>query len=65
MEYARNMFLPNFYLCGMSFVNMAYLQREDLKNGILIYRRKKDPVILAKWLSCFGYSRKKVCPLLP
>lgn len=41
LEYARDMFLLSFYLRGMSFVDMAYLKKTDLRNGMLAYRRKK------------------------
>ena len=41
MDYARDLFLFSFYTRGMSFVDMAYLKKNDLKNGVLIYRRKK------------------------
>lgn len=41
LNYARDMFLFSFYTRGMSFVDMAYLKKNDLKNGILTYRRKK------------------------
>lgn len=41
LDYARDMFLFSFYTRGMSFVDMAYLKKSDLKNGILTYRRKK------------------------
>ena len=41
LDYARDMFLFSFYTRGMSFVDMAYLKKNDLKNGVLIYRRKK------------------------
>lgn len=41
LDYARDMFLLSFYLRGMSFVDMTYLKRSDLQNGVLTYRRKK------------------------
>ena len=41
LDYARDMFLFSFYTRSMSFVDMAYLKKNDLKNGILTYRRKK------------------------
>ena len=40
-EYARDMFLLSFYLRGMSFVDMAFLRKSDIKNGHLVYFRKK------------------------
>lgn len=41
LDYARDMFLFSFYTRGMSFVDMAYLKKNDLKNGVLIYRVRK------------------------
>ena len=36
--YARDMFLFSFFTRGMSFVDMAYLTKQDLKGGYLSYR---------------------------
>lgn len=41
LDYARDMFLMSFYLRGMSFIDMAYLKKADLKNGYITYRRRK------------------------
>lgn len=41
LDYARDMFMMSFYLRGMSFVDMAFLRKTDLKNGYLVYRRRK------------------------
>lgn len=41
LDYARDMFMMSFYLRGMSFVDMAFLKRTDLKNGYITYRRRK------------------------
>ena len=41
LDYARDMFLMSFYLRGMSFIDMAYLKKSDLKNGYIAYRRRK------------------------
>lgn len=41
LDYARNMFLMSFYLRGMSFIDMAFLKKSDLKNGYVSYRRRK------------------------
>ncbi len=50
MDYARDMFLFSFYTRGMSFIDMAYLKKSDLKNGILSYRRQKTHQHLTvKW----------------
>lgn len=40
-DYARDMFMLSFYLRGMSFIDMAYLKKTDLKNGKITYRRRK------------------------
>lgn len=50
LEFARDMFLFSFYTRGMSFVDMAYLKKADLKNDILSYRRKKTrQQLFIKW----------------
>lgn len=50
LDYARDMFLFSFYTRGMSFVDMAFLKKKDLKNGVLLYRRRKTGQQLAvKW----------------
>lgn len=38
---ARNLFLFSFYTRGMAIVDMAYLRKGNLKNGVLSYRRQK------------------------
>lgn len=55
LDYARDMFLFSFYTRGMSFIDMAYLKKSDLKNGILTYRRKKTNQQLSiKWEKCMA-----------
>ncbi len=50
LNYARDMFLMSFYLRGMSFVDMAFLKKSDLKNGYIIYRRRKTgQQLIIKW----------------
>lgn len=50
LEFARDMFLFSFYTRGMSFVDMAYLKKKDLKGNILTYRRKKTGQLLTiRW----------------
>lgn len=41
MEYARDIFILSFMLRGMSFIDMAFLKKNDLKNGYITYRRRK------------------------
>lgn len=55
LDFARDMFLFSFYTRGMSFVDMAYLKKSDLKNGILTYRRRKTGQELSiKWEKCMA-----------
>jgi len=50
IDFARDMFLFSFYTRGMSFVDMAYLKKKNLKNGVLTYRRRKTKQQLTiKW----------------
>lgn len=50
MDYARDVFMFSFYTRGMSFIDMAYLKKKDLQNGILSYRRRKTNQRLSiKW----------------
>lgn len=52
-SFARDMFLFSFYTRGMVFVDMAYLRKKDLSQGILSYRRKKTgQLLLIKWEPC-------------
>ena len=39
--FARDMLLLSFYLRGIPFIDLAYLRKCDLKEGILTYRRRK------------------------
>ena len=71
LDYARDMFLFSFYTRGMSFVDMAYLKKSDLKNGILTYRRRKTGQQLTiKWEKCMAeivekYQENETGYLLP
>lgn len=47
LDFARDMFMFSFYTRGMSFVDMAYLKKNDLHCGFLYYRRKKT----GQWLA--------------
>ena len=50
MDYARDIFLMSFFLRGMSFIDMAYLKKTDLKNGFVVYRRRKtDQQLTIAW----------------
>jgi len=50
LDYARDLFMFSFYTRGMSFIDMAYLRKADLKYGVLTYRRQKTNRRLSvKW----------------
>lgn len=50
LDFARDMFLMSFYLRGMSFIDMAFLRKTDLKNGYIVYRRRKTgQQLIIKW----------------
>lgn len=38
---ARDLFLFCFFTRGMSFVDMAYLQKQQIRNGYIVYKRQK------------------------
>ena len=71
LNFARDMFLFSFYTRGMSFVDMAYLKKSDLKNDILTYRRRKTGQQLTiKWEKCMEeiiskYPKNETDYLLP
>jgi integrase len=44
--FARDMFLFSFYTRGMSFIDIAVLRKDDLRNGFLIYKRRKTKQLL-------------------
>ncbi len=52
LDFARDMFMMNFYLRGMSFIDMAYLKKSDLKDGYVTYRhRKTGQQLTIEWTS--------------
>lgn len=71
LDFARDMFMFSFYTRGMSFIDMAYLKKSDLQNGILTYRRRKTGQQLTiKWEKCMEgiiskYSKNQTDYLLP
>lgn len=71
VQFARDMFMFSFYTRGMSFVDMAYLKRENIKNGWLHYKRHKTGQSIAvKWEACMQeivdrYSPQTTIYLLP
>lgn len=53
LSFSRDMFMFSFYTRGMSFIDMAYLRKDDLRDGILSYRRRKTGQHLrVRWEPC-------------
>lgn len=49
-EHSRDMFMLSFYLRGMNLIDMALVRKEDLRDGVLVYRRHKTGQMLAvRW----------------
>lgn len=67
---ARDMFLFSFYTRGMSFVDIAHLQKRNLKGDILFYRRRKtNQPLTIHWEPCMqtildSYSSTTTSPYL-
>lgn len=50
---SRDLFLFSFYTRGMSFIDMAFLKKSDLRNGTLSYvRRKTGQRLSIGWEKC-------------
>lgn len=50
LAFARDMFMLSVYMQGMSFVDMAYLRKSDIRNGQLQYvRRKTRQTLTVSW----------------
>lgn len=71
LDFARDMFMFSFYTRVMSFIDMAYLKKSDLQNGIQTYRRRKTGQLLTiKWERCMEdivskYPQNQTDYLLP
>lgn len=59
-QFAKDLFLFSFYTRGMSFVDIAYLQKVDLKGNMLFYRRRKtNQQLMIHWEPCMQDILKK------
>lgn len=61
---ARNYFVASYMMYGMNFADMAYLQKSDMMNGRIYYRRQKtsklyDIKVTAGLQSIFSYYTQK------
>ena len=53
LDFARDIFLFSFYTRGMSFIDIAFLKKKELSNGILSYRRRKTrQQLFIRWEKC-------------
>ncbi len=41
IEFARDLFFLSFYMRGISFFDLAYLKKNNVKNGVITYRQEK------------------------
>lgn len=41
LDFARKIFMFAFYTRGMSFVDIAFLKKSDIQNGVITYSRRK------------------------
>lgn len=46
LEFARDIYLFSFYSQGMAFVDIAFLKKTDITNGILTYSRHKSKQLI-------------------
>ena len=63
LDFARDLFMFSFYTRGMSFIDIAYLSPDNLKDGYLIYKRHKTGRELRiKWGKCMESIVNKYQP---
>lgn len=71
LDFARDMFMFSFYTRGMSFIDMAYLRKKNLKNSTLTYcRQKTKQNLYIHWEKCMNdivekYDKNETPYLLP
>lgn len=71
LDFARKVFMFAFYTRGMSFVDIAFLKKSDLQNGVLTYSRRKTRRQLmvrmepATWKLIESFGENKTSFLLP
>lgn len=68
LAYARDLFLLSFYLRGMAFVDLAFLRKDDLRDGVLTYaRRKTGQRLHIRWEPCMAAlaARRAAVPESP
>ncbi len=71
LDFARKVFMFAFYTRGMSFVDIAFLKKSDLNNGIITYSRRKTRQQLMvrvepeTWKLIDSFGENKTAFLLP
>lgn len=66
LTFTRDLFLLSFYTRGMSFVDMAYLRKKDIRDGIIYYKRRKTGQRLSVKLEpCMQRIIDKYAPHVP
>lgn len=64
LDFARAVFLLSFYLRGIAPIDLAFLRKSDLRNGVVIYCRRKTGQRLAiKWERCMQTLLKRLWEL--
>ena len=52
-DFSRDIFLFSLYTCGMSPIDIAYLKKSNIHDGILVYNRQKTgQQIQIRWEKC-------------
>lgn len=46
LSFCRDTFLLSFYMQGISFIDLAYLRKSDVRGDVLTYRRKKTGSVI-------------------
>ena len=41
LDFARDLFMFSFYTRGMSFIDIVFLKKENIQNGVITYQRRK------------------------
>ena len=71
LAFARDLFLFSFYTRGMAFVDMAYLRKSDIQDGVIRYARHKTGQVLTIYVEpCIQmiierYANPKTCYVFP
>jgi len=73
LDFARDLFLFSIYTRGMAFVDLAHLQKSDIQNNMLVYRRRKTkqlfqillPACAIKMIEKYAFSVENSSFLFP